>query len=109
MALTFEWDANKARTNLTRHGVSFEEAATVFADARSLTIPDLVHSAVEHRFVFQLKRIRCPRSLAPTLVVLPSMPLIPSAPLLVVVHAKRGDNIRIISARLASRRERRSY
>ena len=51
MALTFEWDANKARTNLIKHGVSFEEAATVFADLRSLTIPDPVHSTVEHRFV----------------------------------------------------------
>jgi uncharacterized DUF497 family protein len=47
MAVTFEWDANKARTNLTKHGITFEEAATVFGDSRSLTIPDPVHSAVE--------------------------------------------------------------
>lgn len=87
MALTFEWDANKARTNLAKHGVSFEEAATLFADARSLTIPDPVHSAVEHRFVTLGTSHR--------------------GKLLVVVHTERGDNIRIISARLASRRERR--
>jgi uncharacterized DUF497 family protein len=39
MALTCEWDTNKVRTNLAKHGVSFEEAATVFGDQRSLTIP----------------------------------------------------------------------
>jgi uncharacterized DUF497 family protein len=89
MALTFEWDANKARTNLVKLGVSFEEAATVFADARSLTIPDPVHSAVEHRFVTLGTSHR--------------------TRLLVVVHTKRGDNIRVISARLASRRERLDY
>jgi uncharacterized DUF497 family protein len=109
MALTFEWDTNKARRNLAKHGISFEESSTVFGDPRSLTIPDPVHSKVEERFVIQLKLIRCPRSLAPTLVTLPSMSLIPSAPLLVVVHTERGDNMRIISARVASRRERRSY
>ena len=109
MALTFEWDTNKARRNLVKHGVSFEESSTVFGDPRSLTIPDPVHSRLEERFGLQLKLIRCPRSLAPTLVTLPSMSLFPSAPLLVVVHTERGDNIRIISARRASRRERKSY
>lgn len=49
--LTFEWDANKARTNLSKHGMSFEEASTVFADARSLTIPDPLHSKAEDRFI----------------------------------------------------------
>jgi hypothetical protein len=87
----------------------FRRSFDGFGDQRSLTIPDPVHSAVEDRFGFQLKLIRCPRSLAPTLVTLPSMSLIPSAPLLVVVHTERGDNIRIISARVASRRERQSY
>ncbi len=89
MALTFEWDANKARTNLIKHGVSFEEAATVFADLRSLTIPDPVHSTVEHRFVILGMSHR--------------------GKLLVVVHTDRGDNILIISARWASRRERSRY
>jgi uncharacterized DUF497 family protein len=51
MALTFEWDTNKARRNLAKHGVSFEESSTVFGDPDSLTIPDPVHSQVEERFV----------------------------------------------------------
>jgi len=49
--LTFEWDANKAASNLAKHGVSFEEAATVFGDPRSITIPDPAHSQTEARFI----------------------------------------------------------
>jgi uncharacterized DUF497 family protein len=89
MALTFEWDANKARRNLAKHGISFEESSTIFGDARSLTIPDPVHSRLEERFVTIGASHR--------------------GKLLVVVHTERGDNIRIISARVASRRERLSY
>jgi hypothetical protein len=89
MALTFEWDTNKAKRNLVKHGVNFEEAATVLGDPRSLTIPDPVHSRVEERFVTIGTSHR--------------------RKLLVVVHTERGDNIRIISARVASRRERRVY
>lgn len=44
MPLGFEWDAHKAAANLAKHGVSFEEAATVFSDPLSLTIPDPAHS-----------------------------------------------------------------
>lgn len=89
MPLSFQWDENKARTNLAKHGVSFAEAATVFADPLSLTIPDPAHSQTEERFIVlghshQRK-------------------------LLVVVHTERGDTLRIISARRASRRERKSY
>ena len=51
MALTFEWDTNKARPNLVKHGVSFEESSTLFGDPRALTIPDPVHSRLEARFV----------------------------------------------------------
>src|SRR3954471_22225556 len=51
MALTFEWDRNKAKQNLVKHSVSFEESSTVFGDPRSLTIPDPVHSRLEERFV----------------------------------------------------------
>ena len=90
MALTFEWDTNKARWNLAKHGVSFEESSTVFGDLRSLTIPDPVHSKVEERFVTIGTSHR-------------------GKLLVVVVHTERGDNIRIISARVASRRERKSY
>jgi hypothetical protein len=77
MALTFEWDTNKAKRNLVKHGVNFEEAATVLGDPRSLTIPDPVHSRVEERFVTIGTSHR--------------------GKLLVVVHTGRGDNIRIIS------------
>jgi uncharacterized protein len=89
MALTFEWDTNKAKRNLAKHGVSFEESSTVFGDQRSLTIPDPGHSQHEERFVTIGASHR--------------------AKLLVVVYTERGDNIRIISARVASRRERKSY
>ena len=89
MAVTFEWDANKARRNLAKHGISFEESSTVFGDPHSLTIPDPVHSKLEERFVTIGASHR--------------------GKLLVVVHTERGDNIRIISARVTSRRERLSY
>jgi uncharacterized protein len=87
--LTFEWNANKAASNLAKHLLSFEEAATVFGDAASITIPDPVHSQMEMRFII-LGRSNQRR-------------------LLVVIHTERGDNIRIISARQASRRERKQY
>ncbi|MGO8926402.1 MAG: BrnT family toxin [Limisphaerales bacterium] len=51
MPVNFQWDENKARTNLAKHGVSFEEAATVFGDPLSLTIPDPAHSQVEDRWI----------------------------------------------------------
>ncbi len=51
MSFTFEWDDEKALENLTKHGVSFSEASTVFADPLSRTIPDPLHSEEEERFV----------------------------------------------------------
>ena len=89
MPLTFEWDERKARSNLGKHGVTFEEAATVFGDRLSLTIPDPEHSLTEERYITMGKAL--------------------TGKLLVVVHTDRGDNIRIISARRASRPERRFY
>jgi uncharacterized DUF497 family protein len=89
MPLSFEWDQNKAKSNLAKHGVSFEEAATVFGDALSLTIPDPAHSQVEERWIV--------------------LGWSNQRKLLVVVHTERGDIIRIISARLASRREHKQY
>jgi uncharacterized protein len=90
MALRFSWDPSKAASNLKNHGVSFEEAVTAFGDPLSLTIPDPQHSESEDRFVL--------------------VGLSANSRLLVVVHAERGDDdIRIISARLASRRERNEY
>jgi uncharacterized DUF497 family protein len=50
--LTFEWDANKARANLVKHQISFQEATTVFGDPVSLTISDSAHSQTESRFAF---------------------------------------------------------
>lgn len=89
MGLTFEWNDVKARSNLDKHGVSFQEATTIFADSKSFTIPDPLHSKLEKRHVILGCSYR--------------------DRLLVVVHTERGNNIRIISARLASRRERKQY
>jgi len=85
----FEWDPEKARSNYARHGVSFEEAMGSFRDPLSITILDPDHSEDEDRFVLT------GRSSA--------------GQLLVVVHTDRGSAIRIISARRATRRERRTY
>ena len=88
--LIFEWDSSKAKSNVEKHGVSFEEASTAFHDPLSLTIEDPLHSNDEERVIllgFSLKNR-----------------------LLVVVHTERGDNnIRIISARKATKRERDTY
>ena len=89
MPLGFEWDDNKAKSNLAKHDVSFEEAATVFGDPWSLTIPDPGHSQVEDRFIIIGQSHQ--------------------RKLLVVVHTERGDNLRVISARRASKRERKAY
>ncbi|MBI3622037.1 MAG: BrnT family toxin [Nitrospirae bacterium] len=89
MGLIFEWDEVKAGSNLRKHGISFEEAATVFGDYLSLTIADPQHSEGEERFVI-IGRSHRGRTL-------------------VVVHTERGDRMRIISARLATPRERRAY
>jgi len=80
---------NKAKSNLAKHGASFEEASTVFDDPLSLTVPDPARSQSEDRFIIVGRSHR--------------------QRLLVVVHAERGDNIRIISARRASRSERKNY
>jgi len=89
MTSVFWWDAEKARSNVSKHAVTFEEAASVFRDTLSVTVSDPLHSTEESRFVTmgQSERGRT----------------------LVVVHSELGDAIRIISARLATRRERRDY
>jgi uncharacterized DUF497 family protein len=89
MSLQFTWGPKKAAANLRKHGVGFPEAATAFADPHSITIADPDHSVGEERFVLigQSDRRR----------------------LVVVAHVERGDLIRIISARPASRRERNTY
>lgn len=90
----FEWDPAKAASNARKHGVSFHDAATVFGDTLLLSIPDTEHSYVEQRWISQ-GRSR-------------------DGQLLVVIHTyhELGDGvteIRIISARPATPRERRRY
>ncbi len=87
--MRFSWDAKKAAANLKKHGVSFEEASTVFRDVLSVTGSDPDHSIWEYRFV--------------------TFGISSQNRLLVVAHTEEGDNIRIISARLATRQERRIY
>ncbi len=89
MALLFEWDPRKARSNLAKHGVSFDEASTTFEDILSIAIGDPLHSEDEERFVLVGHSCR--------------------NRLLVVVHTDRGDRVRIISARPATRVERTRY
>ena len=89
MALLFEWDPRKARINLMRHGISFDEARTVFKDAMSITVSDPLHSEDEERFIL--------------------LGYSKTNKLLVVVHTERGDRIRIISSRLATKKERELY
>jgi len=90
MSVHFEWDRDKARANLSKHGLSFEEASTVFADPLSMTIIDPVHSSgKEERFV--------------------TIGTSYQGAFIVVVHCDRGESIRIISARRATKRERRTY
>lgn len=87
--LRFEWDPDKAEANEDKHGVRFSEAATAFADPLSITIPDPERSVGEARFI---------------LVGLSYL-----GRLVVVAHAETNDSIRIISARLVTKAERRTY
>jgi uncharacterized DUF497 family protein len=87
--MDFEWDREKAQQNLRKHGVSFEEAITVFYDSLATSFPDPAHSTNELRFITYGYSAR--------------------DRLLVVAHAERGDTVRIISARAATARERRRY
>src|SRR6266496_3076663 len=89
MSFTFEWDDEKAAENLTKHGISFSEASTVFGDPLSRTILDPVYSEAEERFV-----VLGQSGLQHTLVV---------------VHTYPGAVIRIVSARLATSHERKDY
>ena len=89
VVLLFEWDDKKECLNVKKHGVSFAEAATVFGDQFSVTIYDPLHSQEEERFVI-LGMSRKNR-------------------ILVVVHTERNGRIRIISARKATKTERKQY
>ena len=87
--MEFEWDPKKAAANVQKHGVTFQEAATVFGDTLAITFADPDHSADEPRYItFGLSRHNR---------------------LLVVSHTNRKDRTRIISARLMIRKERKIY
>lgn len=87
--IQFEWDENKAKSNFAKHGVSFDEAVTVFDDPFSLTILDPDHSITEIRYIdlgYSYKNR-----------------------LLIVVYTERAHRIRLISSREADNYERRQY
>lgn len=89
MDYQFEWGEEKAELNILNHGISFNEAKTVFGDPNALTIADPIHSFDEDRYIdigFSL-----------------------TGRLLVVSYTERGDNIRLISCRKATSNERKIY
>jgi uncharacterized protein len=87
--VNFEWDPGKARQNRRKHRVSFQEAATVFGDPLAVTYFDPDHSLSEQRFI--------------------TVGVSTAGKVLMVAHADRDENIRIISARKATQREREHY
>ena len=94
MRIIFEWDAKKARINVDKHKVSFDEARTVFHDPLLLTFPDEFHSETEERFI--------------------SIGLSDRERILLVVHTEQDEKddqiiIRIISCRKATKSEQKTY
>jgi len=87
--VNFEWDPGKARLNRRKHRVSFPEAASVFGDPLAVTYPDPDHSIAEQRFI--------------------TVGMSSGGQVLIVGHADRGENIRIISARKTTQGERKHY
>jgi uncharacterized DUF497 family protein len=87
--MQFEWDPKKAKQNLIKHGVSFDEAVAAFYDPLSATFDDPNHSENEQRYI--------------------TIGFSSQGRLLVVAHAERGGNIRIISARCATAYERKKH
>jgi uncharacterized protein len=89
MRLSFEWDEEKAAGSYDKHRVSFEEGVTIFYDLLALSRDDPDHSANEQRYI--------------------DIGASENGRILVVNYTERGRNIRIISSRKATRRERRQY
>ncbi len=89
--IRFEWDSNKAEVNIKKHGVSFEEATTVFEDYNAIIFDDPDHSTEEDRFIL--------------------LGMSMNANLLIVCHCTRENDsvIRIISARMATKSESKQY
>lgn len=87
--MDFEWDPRKNEANIRKHRVAFSEAATVFSDVLSITVPDPDHSQEEDRYII--------------------IGMSGQNRLLMVAHMERGERIRIISAREPTRSEKRDY
>jgi uncharacterized DUF497 family protein len=87
--VVYEWHAAKAKANVQKHGVSFDEAATVFLDPLSLTFSDPFHAGGEEREI--------------------TIGYTTGHRVVFVSHCQRGKRLRIISARKATRRERKQY
>jgi uncharacterized DUF497 family protein len=87
--VVYEWDSSKAAANLKKHRVAFTEAATVFLDPLALTYQDPDHSEGEQRYITLGESTR--------------------GRVILVAHLDRGDRIRIISARRATRKEAHEY
>lgn len=87
--MDFEWEPGKAKLNFAKHAVAFQEASTIFGDPFAATVPDPDHSRSESRFV--------------------TIGLSSQQRVLVVCHTDRGQRTRLISAREATRHERRQY
>lgn len=87
--MKFEWDKQKADTNLKKHGVTFQEAASVFGDVLSITYPDPDHSIRENRFI--------------------TVGISRFGRVLIISHTDRGKNVRIINARKTTRKEHKYY
>lgn len=87
--MEFEWNQNKAKLNLEKHGVSFQEASTVFNDPLSVTFSDPDHSIGENRYII-IGRSQFGQ-------------------LLIVAHTDRGEEVRVISARKITQQERKFY
>ncbi len=87
--MVYEWNTAKAKANIQKHDVSFDEAATIFLDPLALTFPDPYYSGPEEREI--------------------TIGYTAGHQVVFVSHCQRGDRVRIISARKATRRERRQY
>ena len=89
MALAFEWDDEKSKSNFRKHRISFEEAKTVFNDPFAITIDDPDHSDEEERYI--------------------DIGISSKGRMFVLWYAERNENIRIIGCRKATKKERRAY
>lgn len=89
MQTLFEWDRRKAEINFHKHGISFEEAKTVFTDPLAITLPDPNHSDDEDRFI--------------------DIGMSENQRVLVIGYTERGARIRLINARKATLSERKRY